>query len=112
VTAIRPGADRADPAYAPVMFAPQPQVSRGFRLHGVKSREHRIDLGTSVWPLQLYQYDGDDSILLQFSFGTNAFSRESVHRLGACYLGMLTELAADPARTTGSLLLAAEAGSG
>lgn len=112
VEAIRPGADRSDPAFAPMMFAPQPQVSRGFTLPNVTAREHRIDLGTSVWPLQLYQYDGHDGISCLFSFATNGFSRAAVHRLGTCYLGVLEGLAADPCRTVGTLLLVAGEGRG
>jgi acyl-coenzyme A synthetase/AMP-(fatty) acid ligase len=106
--ALYPGVDRHDPALTPMMFAPQPQVSRGFALPGVAAEEHRVDLGMSVWPLQLYLYDGEAGMTCLFSFGTNAFARTSVERLAACYIRMLGRLAADPAQTVGMLLRTAE----
>jgi hypothetical protein len=101
--ALHPDVDRHDPALTPMMFAPQPQVSRGFILPGVATEEFRVDLGTSVWPLQLYLYDGEAGMTCLFSFGTNAFTRRSVERLTACYIRMLDGLAADPAQTVGML---------
>lgn len=89
--ALFPDVDPHDPALMPIMFAPQPEVSRRFVLPGVSSEEVRVDLRTSVWPLQLYLYDGEEGMRLQFSYGSNCFRRETVQRLAEGY-GRLLEL--------------------
>jgi len=109
IGALHPGIDRHDPALTPMMFAPQPRLSRSFTLPRVVTEEHQVDLGTSVWPLQLYLYDTDAGMLCLFSFGTNAFSRQSAERLTSCYVRLLRELAADPDRAVGVLLRSAAA---
>jgi non-ribosomal peptide synthetase component F len=101
MTALYPDSDFRDPALSPVMFAPQPAVSRQFRLPGTTGEDARADLGTSVWPLQLYLYDTGEEMTLQFSSGTNAFSAGSVRRLAGCHARILELIAGNPGLAAG-----------
>jgi Condensation domain/Phosphopantetheine attachment site len=84
-----PSVERHDPALFPVMFAPQPAVSRDFHIPGLHVRELALDMDTANFPLHIYSFENDSGLDFVFRFATNAFQAGTIQRMAKLYQRVL-----------------------